>query len=1221
MRLDSDAPLEPLPPLEKPSHSADALLHELPEQKVELELQNEQLCETQVTLQNSRDRYFDLYELAPVAYMTLNAFGQINEVNQTAAALLAESKEHLCHSDFVRLVDEMDQHNWIRCFGQALEQGGQVGCALLLRRGNGSQFNGNLRCSLIGQSTGRPEVLIALTDVTIQKRQLGDLRQRCDEEALARHVSPEQLRPFFQSQLIGMAITSPEKGWLQVNDTLCEILGYSSAELLRMNWAELTYPEDLNANVALFERMMSGEIDAYSLEKRFVRKDGRIVPTRLSIQCVRRADRSFDCALVLVEDISERKQLEAESLAMKALLRERNVLLQASQKELERRVAERTAELLASNELLRVEVEARKQMEVYLRQAKEFAEGILSTLPDLSFEMSLDGRYLNVWARTPDLLLTPQEILLGKTLREVLSPESAEIVLSAIREAEVAGHSFGKVIALPFPLATRWFELSVAKYQGGGSGKGSFIVLSRDITERKKAEETLARREQEFRTLAENIPDCIVRYDLQGRRTYVNPATAAWFVGKSSPRVGQTLEESHAAIASGTWLEDISSALRRVLASGEPEEIEISFWFEVLGQQRIHGVRFIPEHDAHGVFYGVLLIGRDITEHKLYERTLLARVEQGQQISDIAANLPGFVFTFRGLPEGGGCFPYISPSVHKLLGIEPGELAKDAAPLFALMAQDARSYILELMATSMLNHEIFKWTGPFITPRGYKRWVEVHGMPHQESDGCVLWYGVMLDVTDQHHLEQQLQLTRFALDRAHEAFYLIGADSRFVYVNEQACRCLGYSRDELLGLTVSDIDPDFTPEQRMVLFGKIAGEGGACFESRHRRCDGSIFPVEIRTALVEHQGEAYIVVLARDITEEKRAGESIAAREREFRSLAESLPDSIVRYDPNGVIVYINRSLELTLGKVAADIIGLRVRECYRGDSYEGFAQTLDNVLATGKDSEIEIFLPDPRVPSVVIHQVRFVAERDENGEVIGALAIGRDISALKRSERELEASRSQLRGLVARREVDLEAERRRIAREVHDELGQLLTGLQMKISRLVGKCTGKCSSMGEYMQEAMSLSEKALSVARDVASSLRPAVLDMGIVSALEWLAERFASDTGISCKVRIVEDEILINESVAIALFRITQESLTNVSRHAQADQVEITLEKNEGSYVLKICDNGVGFDAASRKLGSFGLVGIQERALMLGGAVDIDTCLGHGTEIAVRIPILGR
>jgi PAS domain S-box-containing protein len=580
-----------------------------------------------------------------------------------------------------------------------------------------------------------------------------------------------------------------------------------------------------------------------------------------------------------------------------------------------------------------------------------------------------------------------------------------------------------------------------------------------------------------------------------------------------------------------------------------------------------------------------------------------------------------FVFTFRGLPDGRGSFPYISPSIHKLLGIEPGEIGKDATPLFALMDQDARSRVLELMATSMRNHEIFKWTGPFITPRGYKRWVEVHGMPHQEPDGSVLWYGVMLDVTGQKHLEQQLQLTRFALDRAHEAFYLIGAHSRFVYVNEEACQALGYSRDELLGLTVGDIDPDFTPEMREVLSEKLATEGGACFESRHRRFDGCVFPVEIRSSWIDYQGDGYIAVLARDITAEKRASERIAAREREFRSLAESLPDSIVRYDRNGVIVYLNRSRELALGKVAADIIGRSVRECYGNDSHEGLAQILDNVLATGKDAEIEISVPDPRVPSDVIHHIRFVAERDENGEVIGALAIGRDISAIKRSERELEASRRQLRGLVARREVDLEDERRRIAREVHDELGQLLTGLQMKISRLVSKCTGKCSSIGEYLQEAMFLSEKALSVARDVASSLRPAVLDMGIVSALEWLAERFASDTGMSCKVRIVEDDILINECLAIALFRITQESLTNVSRHAKADQVEITLDKNEGSHVLKICDNGIGFDADSRKLGSFGLVGIQERALMLGGAVDIDTCLGRGTEITVRIPISGR
>jgi signal transduction histidine kinase len=151
-----------------------------------------------------------------------------------------------------------------------------------------------------------------------------------------------------------------------------------------------------------------------------------------------------------------------------------------------------------------------------------------------------------------------------------------------------------------------------------------------------------------------------------------------------------------------------------------------------------------------------------------------------------------------------------------------------------------------------------------------------------------------------------------------------------------------------------------------------------------------------------------------------------------------------------------------------------------------------------------------------------------------------------------------------------------------------------------------------------MRLTDRALEVARNVASTLRPSALEMGIVSALEWLASRFGSNTGIRCEVHIEDDDIQLDEAPAIALFRIVQESLTNVARHAKANRVDVTLRREAGGYVMKVKDNGQGFDASLKKTDSFGLVGIRERALMLGGRVDIDSHPGKGTEIVVRIPV---
>lgn len=163
----------------------------------------------------------------------------------------------------------------------------------------------------------------------------------------AQQKSEERMRLFFERQTVGMAITSPEKGWLQVNDELCRMLGYPPEELYRKAWAEMTYPEDLAADETQFNRLLSGEIDEFSLEKRFFRKDGSVVYTDISVGCVRRPDGSVDYALALLGDITSRKQAEAE------LLRHRD--------HLEELVEARTTELAAANERLK-EIDRLKSM-------------------------------------------------------------------------------------------------------------------------------------------------------------------------------------------------------------------------------------------------------------------------------------------------------------------------------------------------------------------------------------------------------------------------------------------------------------------------------------------------------------------------------------------------------------------------------------------------------------------------------------------------------------------------------------------------------------------------------------------------------------------------------------------------------------------------------------------------------------------------------------------
>jgi len=259
----------------------------------------------------------------------------------------------------------------------------------------------------------------------------------------------------------------------------------------------------------------------------------------------------------------------------------------------------------------------------------------------------------------------------------------------------------------------------------------------------------------------------------------------------------------------------------------------------------------------------------------------------------------------------------------------------------------------------------------------------------------------------------------------------------------------------------------------------------------------------------------------------------------------------------------------------------------------------------------------------IVDGKIKWLRERaelelDADGKLLRAVGTSQDITELKEIERNLEASRLQLRQLSARREKAREEERKRIAQEIHDELGQALTALRLDISLLRLEFAGDNQPFLDKIHHIMGILDRTIQVTRDVATSLRPSAIEMGIVPALEWLTKKFSEQSGIECTLCYPGDEFAMDEESSIVVFRISQESLTNVLRHAGASKVAISVKLEADHYCLEIQDNGQGFDVlAPRKTKSFGLLGIQERAIMLGGETSVASSPGQGTLIKVRIP----
>lgn len=231
------------------------------------------------------------------------------------------------------------------------------------------------------------------------------------------------------------------------------------------------------------------------------------------------------------------------------------------------------------------------------------------------------------------------------------------------------------------------------------------------------------------------------------------------------------------------------------------------------------------------------------------------------------------------------------------------------------------------------------------------------------------------------------------------------------------------------------------------------------------------------------------------------------------------------------------------------------------------------------------------------------------------------EIAERKRAEEELQKSQELLRQLAAYQEQVKENERKRIAREIHDELGQNLMALRIDVSILQARTGNAHPLLNEKVRFALSHIDTSIKAVRSIINNLRPSVLDLGLHAAIEWQVNEFERRTGIACEMAIDDNkaDYELDDQRATALFRIMQESLTNVARHAQASLVHIELRREGERFLMKIADNGVGiFPGCRRKPNSFGLLGIGERISTLGGDFTVDSLPGQGTTLTVCIPI---
>ncbi|MEW6038840.1 MAG: EAL domain-containing protein [Pseudomonadota bacterium] len=354
-------------------------------------------------------------------------------------------------------------------------------------------------------------------------------------------------------------------------------------------------------------------------------------------------------------------------------------------------------------------------------------------------------------------------------------------------------------------------------------------------------------------------------------------------------------------------------------------------------------------------------------------------------------------------PDGRVAIVHESPEIEGVVGLKLVRVLGDAACVDALIRPEDLALARLRLETAKRHLTPLKTQFRIARPPRGPRWLEAFAVPERRSSGAIRWHGFLMDITERKRAEVQAGLVGKALDHLAEMVSICNSEGRFVYVNDACRRALGYSRDESSNLSVADIAPDLAPPSWAGHFREVQEKTSLQWETVYRAKDGRRLPVIVDARYIEHEGRGYLLALVRDSSLLKRTETALRRREREFRSLAENSPDSIMRYDRDCRIVYLNPSLENTLLFSAGEMVGRRPTELHPGDerfvAYEG---KLRAVIATGKADEIELLLRGTHKGPRLLH-IRLVAEHGPDGECIGVLAVGRDITEVDEYRRRIQ--------------------------------------------------------------------------------------------------------------------------------------------------------------------------------------------------------------------------
>lgn len=729
-----------------------------------------------------------------------------------------------------------------------------------------------------------------------------------------------------------------------------------------------------------------------------------------------------------------------------------------------------------------------------------------------------------------------------------------------------------------------------------------------DITDRIKAEELIRSEEEVRRLIMDSSMDAIICIDKPGKITFWNPQAEKVFGWKENEIFGKTLTET---IIPEQYRELHKKGYKLYLDTGVGPMLRKPFEITALkkdGEEFPVELNIMPVKQGETEFFCAFI--RDISVRKKAENELRLTKESYFALMN---NVDGIVWEADAKTFD---FSFVSKQAERLLGYPVEQWLNEPGFWPNHIHEEDRSWAVDYCMQCTLEKKAHEFEYRMLAADGRIVWLRDIVTVQIENNQPVKLTGLMVDITEAKKAEKVIRQSeekyRSLIQQASEPIIIYSFDGTIHEFNGTACDVSGYSNEEFKNLSLNDL-----------IVGEIvinAENADALMQGRIvtiyrqiKKKDGTILDFEFVARLLE---ENKILAFGRDITERKRIAELVLKEKELSESIISNLPDIFYLFNKDGKFLRWNKNFEKVLGYNKKEIAGITPFDLFESSLKEPMMNKLKEIIETGK-IEFEGNLLNKTRKKIPYFFKGWKVHYEGNSCIIG---IGVDMTNKIKSEELLQKSFNDIRRLASHLEEVREEERIAIAREIHDELGQQLTVLKMDISWLDSKLTDKEDLVQKKIDDLLATIDSTITSVRRISSELRPSILDdLGLITALEWHAQEFEKRSGVKTKFKseLADVELPVNKSTGI--YRIFQESLTNIARHAKASLVSILIKLRNNELIMTIQDDGNGFDSSTIGIKkTLGILGMRERANIMGGIYFIESKPGKGTVTKLKIPV---